>query len=364
MAAFRVAVCARRRPEPGRAEPLRSPTVTFRRRGTRPGGTDLASAPPARADAPPARAAGRRRRTWLGAVAVAVVATLALTPAGSAAPQQIELPLRYGIDVDVGADGCVPATLVQPLGATSIRDVNPRMNLTLIGETITVVQEAVADGTTVRWTVAPHPVECELHAHEPRWRWRTGVRSWWVTYRAPVYAALVSPHGGVRSLAGLRVAGGPGGRPTLARARRVLGSPSRLVRRDRGRAPTCAARWAPLGLTIAFAADAPRGRRGHAPARAPRRPPCARRRAVRATVSGAAATTWAVRIGRRPGIVVGTSASFLADRGHATGGPGRWWTLAARRDPADEHAEARPTVLARATAAGALRALRFELATP
>lgn len=270
----------------------------------------------------------------------AVLGALALPAAASAAPRKTSAVVRLGFEAGVRGAGCVAETLTRPARVRDPLSVEPARGAPVGPSAGVHVTATSADGRAVSWTVAPDALACEREAAASDWPWRVPRRAWAVTYRDRVYGIVAPRRGGIRSIAGFRLAGNRA--PTLASARRALGDPS-SVRPTPG-APdlACDARWARVGLTIKFTTFGGGS-------------PCRNGLAQGASVDASHAGRWAALVAGRPGIVAGTDVAFLGARGLAEPDAygRRTWTLAEVWSPYGD-ADYVPSVMARVARDGSI----------
>jgi hypothetical protein len=222
-----------------------------------------------------------------------------------------------GFTADVGGVGCTRATLSRPIPSDRVVSFAPALGATLEElDAVSVTGVGMATGQAV-WTVAPMQYECDLRKDVSNWTWRTGEQTWAATYLQSVRAIRSTRWNGLRSIAGFRVNGRTrASAPTVRKARRFFGPPSRRRSGD----GFCRLRWRRLGLTITFASFG-------------RGDPCTNG-LTQWGRARAGTAPWTAAIGRRPGVALGTTASYLEDLVIAgRQPPGRAWTLAEQYVP-------------------------------
>jgi hypothetical protein len=265
-------------------------------------------------------ARGVKRLPLAATVALAATALLADGAASAgAAPRRTLEPIRHGLYERVQGVGCTTAQVAADIVGRRVVRAQPDEGDS-VGVDVEVLDVAVGNGQIV-WTVGPDAETCALNDSldgAGNWDWSTWRDAMWeVVYRRRVYAIKASYAGGVKSIAGFRVA--PRTRrstPNVRRVKRAFGPPDSL-RRGRGSSRVaCRARWRQLGLTAVFVNFG-----GN--------PPCRFGYLQTAMIAGSAARRWAAAIGRRPGLTPGTSLGFVETEfiGEDDAFGRRLWTL-------------------------------------
>jgi len=242
-----------------------------------------------------------------------VVVLLTMCGPAFGAPRSETTRVRQGVVAELTGTGCAPSTLTKRVPAGAAVKFEPGVGVDVGSLETVVVSDTSIENGVARWSVQPTAEECAAHPDDPDWRWFTEERTWAVTVRTTAHAIRAGLRGGVRSIAGFRVADYTRRTaPTIRRARRHFGKPSTLRRRY---GVACRATWRSLGLTIDLLNLGGQD-------------PCRHGYVQAGRVTGPMAAGWTAIVARGPGVVVGTSDTYL--EAELVGEPGqssRLWTL-------------------------------------